>query len=147
MNSKATLFYLQALGILALFILILWVGFTGLNPDTNAVKSANSTRTALAMTSSVLLGPFPTSTAPTAIASSTPANTLTPTRTPTRTPSQTPTRFFFQSSTPTSGKPGQSSTQFPSLTNTARPTQTRTPVPPTDIPPTNPPATDTPSYP
>jgi len=105
-------------------------------------RDANSTGTALALTSDALLGPFPTATAPTATASEIPSPTGTPTRTPTRTPTSTPTPRVFITLTARTDQPRSTFTNTvrPPATSTPRPTQTRRP--PTAIP-TNPPATPT----
>lgn len=153
MNLKTNPIYIQVLGVSALVILIVWASLNFSFNDGNAVTSTSSTRTALALTAQLLLGPFPTSTAPSATASTTPSITPTVTRTATRTLSPTPTRFMFASLTPRTAAPGANPT------NTVRPTQTATAIPPTKTPvpptrtatnpppPTSPPATPTASYP
>jgi hypothetical protein len=140
---KGNRMYLQAL-LAILFILglilVLYALTSRESPDTlEAQRNANSTRTAVALTSQALLAPFPTSTAPTSTPSETPSQTLTPTRTPTntRTPTQTPIPFITL--TARTGAPGATLTSTPRPTRTQtqrpRPTATRTRrVPPTTYP-------------
>lgn len=117
---------------------------------------ANSTRTAIALTSQALYGPFPTATGPTPTASWTPSLTPTPTVTPTNTPTPTRVRYFINTSTPRTLVPqtGQTSTGAPP---TEPPRATNTSAPPiqpprptsTSVQATNPPpqATDRPPQP
>lgn len=112
---------------------------------------ANSTRTAIALTSQALYGPFPTATGPTPTPSWTPSITPTPTVTPTNTPTPTRVRYFLNTPTPRTLVPGtdQTSTSAPpteeprptSIPPTQRPRSTSTSVQATDRPPhaTNPP--------
>ena len=96
MNFKENRFYMLVLRIAGFVIglsLVLWITFNGRSNDSGGQRTANSTRTALAMTAKALLGPFPTSTVATPTASDTPTSTpIIPTATPTvtRTPSKTP---------------------------------------------------------
>ena len=87
---------------------------------------ANRTRTAIALTSNALLGPFPTATGPSPTPPRTPEGTLTPTVT--WTPSLTPTRtpFVWSTGTLRTGLPSASATV--TRTATLRPTATRTPT-------------------
>jgi len=77
---------------------------------------ANSTRTAIALTSKALYGPFPTATGPTPTASKTRTVTPTPTMTPTTTPSPTPFRFFIDTATPRTAIPHTRTTLVPAST-------------------------------
>ena len=55
------------MGLLAFFIAAffwLWLAFRGPEGDASAFGGAAGTKTALALTSNALLGPFPTATAP-----------------------------------------------------------------------------------
>lgn len=141
-------FYLQALGVSGLFIgllLTLWTASGG--PASEAeVRNANNTRTAIALTEVFLLGPFPTSTAPTSTAWLTPTRTVSPTNTLPHTSTPTPTHIIiYPTATQTKGS-GPMSTQppLPAPTYTSIP-PTQTPIPqPTNPPPTNPPPTDPP---
>ena len=150
--------YLQMLLIVLIFIGFLLAAYGLTAPETQDAaqsgRNALSTRTALALTSDALLGPFPTSTAPTPTASDTPAPTFTPTPTPTVTRTTTATPFAFTSFTP------RVVSTRSTFTSTPRPTRTRTPVAPRPTntrvppsatqppPPTNPPPpTDPPTYP
>lgn len=116
-------------------------------------QGASSTRTALALTSQALLGPFPTATAPTATASNTPGPSETPTPTPTRTrtPTATPQVFITFTARTLAVRATFTNTARPTLTRTAvpaRPTITRIPptVAPTEPPPPTP-TTQPPTYP
>ena len=130
--------YLQALlaGLLLIGLILAVYALTSRrSPDVAQMqRNAASTRTALALTSQALLGPFPTFTAPTPTASETPPPTFTPTRTPTRTPTYTPSPIVFITFTARTNVPRAT------FTNTPRPTPTRTPQPPpataTHVPPT-----------
>jgi hypothetical protein len=106
---------------------------------------ANSTRTAIALTSQALFGPFPTPTGPTPTPSRTRAPTSTPTPTPSATPSPTRIRYFINTATPRTLVPGfdPGSTLIPP-TSSQRPTnpprQPTQPPQPTNAPrATNPP--------
>ena len=101
----------------------------------NSEQDASSTRTALALTSQALLGPFPTSTLPTATATEIFTPTWTPTRTPTRTPTPTATTAVIVTFTARTNQPRSTftSTPRPPATATPRPTRTRVP-PPTTYP-------------
>lgn len=112
-------------------------------------RNASSTRTALALTSQALLGPFPTATAPTATASAIPSPSETPTRTPTRTrtPTATPEVFITFTARTLAVRATFTNTPRPTLTRTPVPPRpTNTPVPPTAVPP-EPPTTQPTSYP
>ena len=109
---------------------------------------ANSTRTALALTSRALYGPFPTSTGPTPTITKTRTLTPTPTETPSNTPSPTPIRYFIDTATPRTLVPNSGSTLIPA--STTIPTNqsiqpTSPPAQPTQPPPqpTQPPAQPT----
>jgi len=137
-------FYLQTVGATALFIgliVVLWIAFNDPTSRGDAEKSANSTRTALAMTERALLGPFPTATAPTATASKTPTNTFTPTHTTTPLPSRTPTPFLSATLRPKRPNEEIPDTSIP-VQPTVRPASTRI-----SNPPTNPPPADAPTQP
>jgi len=100
---------------------------------------ANSTRTAIALTSQALYGPFPTATGPTVTPSKIPSLTPTATVTPSNTPTATLVRYFIDTSTPRTLIPqiNQTSTGAPP-TGTSMPPPTRTSIPPTQQPrPTN----------
>lgn len=89
---------------------------------------ANSTRTAIALTSQALYGPFPTATGPTVTPSWTPSMTPTPTLTPSNTPTQTPVRYFIDTSTPR--------TLVPRIDETSTNVSQTEPPQPTSVPPT-----------
>src|SRR6185295_17998127 len=74
---------------------------------------ANSTRTALALTSRALYGPFPTATGPTPTITKTPTLTATVTMTPSNTPTPTPFRFFIDTATPRTPIPNSPATSNP----------------------------------
>src|SRR5215216_3095642 len=99
---------------------------------------ANSTRTAIALTSQALYGPFPTATGPTVTPSKIPSLTPTPTGTPSNTPTPTLVRYFIDTSTPRTLVPridltstAAAPTEPPPSTSTSAPPATRTSVPPT----------------
>jgi len=121
-------------------IVILYVIFK--TPSLSSVelqRNARNTKTALAMTERVLMGPFPTGTRPTATVTKTPSITPTSTLTPTRTPSPTLIHYFIDTSTPRTGVPNSRNTA-PPLISTA-PAAINTPVPPiqpTSAPPIQP---------
>jgi len=110
-SSRERSFYLQVfLGVfLCLFLAGLFYVLTFRRPfvlGLDSLSRSNATRTALALTSRALYGPFPTATGPTPTASKTPTITPTPTVTPTITASPTPIRYFIDTSTPrTPGSP------------------------------------------
>jgi len=85
---------------------------------------ANSTRTAIALTSQALYGPFPTATGPTPTITKTRTITPSPTLTFTTTPSSTPIRFFIDTATPRTPLPRTGNTSIPAST----------PIPPTNPP-------------
>lgn len=102
------------------------------SPDAaNLQRGASSTRTALALTSQALLGPFPTATAPSATPSETPGPTGTSTRTPTRTrtPTATPEVFVTFTARTLESRATFTNTPPPTATRTLRPT-----IPPTTYP-------------
>jgi hypothetical protein len=103
------------------------------------VSRANSTRTALALTSRALYGPFPTATGPTPTITKTRTVTPTPTMTPSNTPSPTPIRYFIDTATPRTPIPNSGATPIPG--STSAPIPTNPPAQPTQPPaqPTNPP--------
>src|SRR5688572_28172090 len=84
---------------------------------------ANRTRTAIALTSNALLGPFPTATGPTPTPPRPRESTPTPTVTWTPSPTATRTPFVWSTGTLRTGLPSATSTR----TATLRPTATRTP--------------------
>ena len=111
------------------FIVTIYTLLSSIPPDAgDAQRHASGTRTAIVLTSQALLGPFPTSTAPTPTASNIPSATFTPTRTPTRTPTSTATPVVVITFTANTNEPRVTDTARP----TARPTNTR--VPPTRRP-------------
>src|SRR6185295_7833545 len=77
------------------------------------VSRANSTRTAIALTSRALYGPFPTATGPTPTITKTRTVTPSPTLTFTTTPSSTPIRFFIDTATPRTVIPHVGATLIP----------------------------------
>jgi hypothetical protein len=97
----------------------------------------SGTRTALALTSNALYGPFPTATGPTPTASKTRTITPTPTLTPSDTPTPTPLRFFIDTATPRTLVPRSESTP---ILATNPPIQPTAPA----VQPTNPPVQPTP---
>src|SRR6478609_1932480 len=104
--------------------------------DAEAQQKVNSTKTAIALTADALLGPFPTSTAPTVTPSDTPTLTPTlPTATPTVTRTPSPTRTLIPTFTPRTSVAGPTitSTSTP-IPPTLRPTATRTRIVPTNTP-------------
>jgi hypothetical protein len=97
--------------------------------------NANSTRTAIALTSQALFGPFPTATGPTPTPSWTPSMTPTPTLTPRNTPTPTRVRYFINTSTPRTLVPQNSTfTNIPPAATQTAPRPTRTSSPPTQPP-------------
>ena len=116
-------------------ILAVYVLTSQESPDAARMqRNASSTRTALALTSQALLGPFPTFTAPTVTASEIPSPTSTPTRTPTRTPTSTATPVVFVTFTARTIQPRATFTNTPRPPATSTPRPTRTRVPPTTYP-------------
>jgi hypothetical protein len=91
---------------------------------------ANSTRTALALTSQALYGPFPTATGPSPTITKTRTVTPSPTLTFTTTPSSTPIRFFIDTATPRTPLPKTGSTRISASTAVVA----NTPIPPTNPP-------------
>src|SRR5690349_22173284 len=99
-NGKQRTIYLQVL--LGCFLCLFLVGlFYVLTFGRSSVlglgvaSRAGSTRTAIALTSRALYGPFPTATGPTPTASKTRTATPTPTITPSNTASSTPIHYFI----------------------------------------------------
>lgn len=142
--------------VMIVFVLLLILGviltvyrMTSREPQdaTGLQRDASSTRTALALTSQSLLGPFPTPTAPTATASQIPSPTWTPTRTPTRTPTSTATPVVFITLTARTTVPRATftNTPRPPATSTRIPTRTQVPPTRTPVPPTAPPTTPPPT--
>lgn len=104
-NSHERSFYLQVvLGcVLCIFLTGLFYAITFRRPSVLGLGGslrANSTRTALALTSRALYGPFPTATGPTPTPTKTPANTPTTTITPSNTTTSTPIHYFIDTVTP-----------------------------------------------
>lgn len=99
-------------------------------------RSSRATRTALALTSAALLGPFPTATEPTKTPSQVPTATITPSLTLTPTSTRTPTPRVFFTLTARTIVPRATSTNTPPPTRTRAPTRTRVPTrkPPTSYP-------------
>ena len=103
---------------------------------------ANGTRTAIALTSRALYGPFPTATGPTPTITNTPTLTETPTTTPSNTATPTPFRFFIDTATPRTPNPKSQATSVPvnpPTQSSIRPTNTSAP----QVQPTSPPAQPT----
>src|SRR6266496_1883185 len=112
-NLRENRYYLQLLRGSALFIgliFVLWIAFRVPTSGADAQKNAKGTKTAIAMTAQALLGPFPTSTAPTATVSDTPSPTWPPTLTATLIPTRTPTPFT--TGTPQTKAPHQQTTSL-----------------------------------
>lgn len=95
---------------------------------------SNGTRTAIALTSQALYGPFPTATGPTPTITKTPTVTPTATLTFTMTASSTPIRFFIDTSTPRTplAPAGRTSIAPSALAPTS--VSVHTPIPPTNPP-------------
>lgn len=124
--------------LLILFLAIVAYIFALIQPSVSGLElfvRANSTRTAIALTSQALFGPFPTATGPTPTPSRTPAPTSSPTPTLSPTPTPTPIRYFIDTATPRTLVPGSGLTS--TLFAPTQPRGTSTPIPPSD--PTNPP--------
>src|ERR1041385_5450291 len=143
-NIRENRFFLQLLrgSVLSIgLLLVLWITFRVPSSSADAQKNSSSTRTAIAMTAQALLGPFPTSTAPTATVSDTPTVTLTSTLTATLIPTKTSTPF--PTGTQRTKEPHQQTTSLapadtliPGATNTrAAPSDTPFSPPPTNPPP------------
>jgi hypothetical protein len=135
---------LRSMGLVAFFIAAifwLWLTFRGPDMDSGAFGGAASTKTALALTSDALLGPFPTSTVPTQTPSEIPTITSTmPTATPSSTRTPTPTATFLSTATLRTREPGPTPTGPGTLVPTStRLDPTRTSVPPTNTPESPPP--------
>ena len=100
---------------------------------------SNGTRTALAMTSQALYGPFPTATGPSPTVTKTPTITPTATATPSNTPTPTPLRFFIDTATPRTPNPNHPTSISPPTSGsfpTNPPSQpTQPPLQPTQPPP------------
>jgi hypothetical protein len=99
---------------------------------------ANGTRTAIALTSRALYGPFPTATGPTPTVTKTPTLTATPTVTPSNTPTPTPFRFFIDTPTPRTLVPKGQPTSIISNPPTQPPVQPTSPPPQPTPPPAQP---------
>jgi hypothetical protein len=140
-NAKDNRFYLQALGVSVLFVALLYVIWNAFHTPTNeieALRNANETKTAVAMTAQALLGPLSTTTPATATVSPSPTFTLTFGFTSTATRTSTPTShpiitFVVPSSTPrptrVPPRPTQTNPPPPQPTNTPIRQPTNTPVP------------------
>jgi len=129
-NRKEKQVYIQVLVgcLLCLFLTGVFFVITFRRPSVLGLGVSgrvSGTRTALALTSNALYGPFPTSTGPTPTASKTRTITPTPTLTPSDTATPTPLRFFIDTATPRTLVPHSESTSIP--------------VPATQVPPINPP--------
>ena len=132
-NWKERSVYLQVLlgCLLCIFLTGLFYVITFRRPSVLGLEvfaRANSTRTALALTSRALYGPFPTATGPTPTPSKTPTTTPTPTITPTNTDTPTPIRYFIDTVTPRTTIPHGGMTLLPGSTSTLAPVPTY-PVP------------------
>ncbi len=158
MNPKGNQVYLQVLlgVLLCIFLTGVFYVITFRRPSVlglEVASRANATRTALALTSRALYGPFPTATGPTPTITKTRTLTPTPTVTPSNTPSPTPLRFFIDTATPRTPIPNRGATSIPRPISTSAPMPTNPPVQPTQPPvqptqpppqPTQPPAQPTP---
>lgn len=138
--------YLQVLlgCVLCLFLGVLFYVLTFKRPSVLGLEVAsrvNSTKTALALTSQALYGPFPTVTGPSPTITKTRTLTPTVTLTFTTTPSSTPMRYFIDTATPRTPLPPTGKTLAPASTSFAG----NTAIPPTNPPaqPTSPPAQPT----
>ena len=134
-NRMNILIVFALLFILGVILAVYTLTSRGSPGGANSQQEARSTRTALALTSQALLGPFPTSTLPTATATEVFTPTWTPTRTPTRTPTPTATPVVFVTFTARTNQPR------PTFTSTPRPPATATPRPPRPTNTPRPPAT------
>src|SRR5215212_12146790 len=83
--------------LLSLILFAGWVAILSMVPPDSADQQtrASNTRTAIALTSQALLGPFPTSTGPTPTLRFTPSVTLTPSATRTPLETSSPTLYVF----------------------------------------------------
>ncbi len=145
MNSSSSnrSFYLQVLlgCLLCIFLTGVFYMITFRRPSVLGLggsSRANSTRTALALTSRALYGPFPTVTGPTPTPSKTRTATPTVTLTPLNTASPTPIHYFIDTATARTAIPHSGtalvpiSTQPPVLQTNPPPIQpTSAPVQPT----------------
>lgn len=159
MNFTGNRSNLRTMGLLAFLIAAffwLWFAFRGPDRDAGAFGGAAGTKTALALTSDALLGPFPTSTVPTQTPSDIPTITSTiPTATPSSTRTPTPTASFLPTATLRTRLPGSTPTSAATLVSTStrvNPTRTfvprtSTPVPATDTPEPPPPTSPLPTRP
>ena len=132
-NGKERSIYLQVLlgCFLCIFLVGLFYVLTFGRPSVLGLgvsSRAGSTRTAIALTSRALYGPFPTATGPTPTASKTRTSTPTPTITPSNTASPTLIHYFIDTATPRTPIPGAASTALPLPT---QPISNITNVPPT----------------
>lgn len=113
--------------LLCIFLTGLFYVITFKRPSVRGLEvftRSNGTRTALALTSQALYGPFPTATGPTPTITKTRTLTPTPTVTPSNTPSPTPLRFFIDTATPRTAMPPSARTSIPASTSVQ--------IPPTD---------------
>ena len=146
-NSSDRSFYLQVLlgCLLCIFLTGLFFVITFRRPSVLGLGGstrANSTRTALALTSRALYGPFPTVTGPTPTASKTRTTTPTPTNTPSNTASPTPIHYFIDTATPRTPIPQSGATLIP-ISTQPQILPTNPPIQPT-LPPVQPPIQPTP---
>lgn len=149
-NRAQLLIFVAIFAFIGLLVMVYVFGSrTPSETDLNAAKNAATTKTAIALTSKALLGPFPTPTGPTPTASFTQRPTSTITLTPTITPTRTPFRFFTETNSPrtkvadsTSPASVVSATPVPPLNTQVQPTNTS--VAPTSVPPTAAPPTEGP---
>jgi hypothetical protein len=136
-NWKENRIPLQALlgVLLCIFLTGLFYVITFRRPSVlglEVASRANSTKTALALTSRALYGPFPTATGPTPTVTKTPTITPTPTLTPSKTPSPTPIRYYIDTATPRTPIPSGGATSIPG--STAAPAPTNPPIQPPQPP-------------
>jgi hypothetical protein len=134
-KSRDRSFYLQVLlgCLLCVFLTGLFFVITFKRPSVLGMGGstrANSTRTALALTSRALYGPFPTATGPTLTPSKTRTTTPTPTITASNTVSPTPIHYFIDTATPRTAIPHSGTALIP--------VSTQPPILPTNPPPVQP---------
>jgi type VI secretion system secreted protein VgrG len=150
-NRRNNQVYLQVLlsCVLCIFLAGVFYVITFKRPSVlglEVLTRANGTRTAIALTSRALYGPFPTATGPTPTITKTPTLTATVTMTPSNTPTPTPFRFFIDTATPRTPIPNSLATSNPPAQATQPPAgPPNTSPPPVQIQPTSPPAQQPPA--
>jgi hypothetical protein len=142
-NRRNNQVFLQVLlgSVLCIFLAGVFYVITFKRPSVLGLEvfaRSNGTRTAIALTSRALYGPFPTATGPTPTVTKTPTLTETPTVTPSNTPTPTPFRFFIDTPTPRTPIPKSQATANPPAQATSAPPAQAT-QPPAQPPNTSPP--------